>query len=164
MAREDGKLAAGAGATGDAPAPLAQQVVRAAGGIAVRASASGGWEVALVHRPVQQDWSLPKGKVDAGESAQECALREVREETGWKCSLGRFVGEVSYVDRRGRKKVVEYWLMQPIEGGYPRDGEVDDVAWVPVSDVTSRLSYAHDSELVASVASAMGAPVGRFGS
>ena len=127
-------------------------MVRAAGGIVIRASASGGWDVAIVHRPLQQDWSLPKGKVDPGESAQECALREVLEETGWKCSLGRFVGEVEYIDRKGRPKIVEYWLMQPIEGGYPLDGEVDDLAWVPLAEAPARLTYEHDATLVASVA------------
>ncbi|MHB1510406.1 MAG: NUDIX hydrolase [Acidimicrobiales bacterium] len=157
--------AGGAGNTGDsgnaAPEsamPAASSVVRAAGGVVVRASASGGWDVAIVHRPLQQDWSLPKGKVDPGESAQECALREVLEETGWKCSLGRFVGEVEYIDRKGRPKIVEYWLMQPIEGGYPLDGEVDDLTWVPLAEASARLTYDHDATLVASVA---GAPVER---
>jgi 8-oxo-dGTP diphosphatase len=142
----------------DSTTSAAASVVRAAGGIVIRASASGGWDVAIVHRPLQQDWSLPKGKVDPGESAQECALREVMEETGWKCSLGRFVGEVEYIDRRGRPKIVEYWLMQPIEGGYPLDGEVDDLAWVPLAEAPARLTYEHDATLVASVA---GAPVER---
>lgn len=129
--------------------------VRAAGGIVIRASRSGGWEVALVHRPLHQDWTLPKGKLDPGERAEDCALREVLEETGWKCHLGRFAGEVEYVDRRGRRKVVEYWLMQPVEGGFPRFDEVDEVAWVPVDEAQVHLSYEHDGDLVASVASAM---------
>ncbi|MGD0593442.1 MAG: NUDIX hydrolase [Acidimicrobiales bacterium] len=138
--------------------PAAAGVVRAAGGIVIRASSAGGWEVALIHRPLQQDWSLPKGKLDAGESAEECALREVLEETGWKCALGRFAGEVEYVDRRGRPKVVEYWLMQPIEGGYDRYEEVDELAWVPIAEAPGRLTYEHDGALVASVASAMTVP------
>ncbi|MGO8876961.1 MAG: NUDIX hydrolase [Acidimicrobiales bacterium] len=135
--------------------PQGQVVVRAAGGIVLRAASAGGWEVALVHRPYQRDWTLPKGKLDPGETAEECALREVLEETGWRCALGRFAGEVEYLDRRGRQKVVEYWLMQPIEGGYQPFDEVDEVAWVPVGDAASRLSYEHDGELVASVARAM---------
>ena len=144
------------GATAEAPAVAG--VVRAAGGIVIRASTAGGWEVAIIHRPLQQDWTLPKGKVDPGESAEECALREVLEETGWRCALGRFAGEVEYVDRRGRPKVVEYWLMQPIEGGYQRFDEVDELAWVPVGEASARLSYEHDGDLVASVASAMTMP------
>jgi len=138
--------------------PAVAGVVRAAGGIVIRAASTGGWEVALIHRPLQQDWSLPKGKVDPDESAEECALREVLEETGWKCALGRFAGEVEYVDRRGRQKVVEYWLMQPIEGGYPRFAEVDELAWMPIAEAPARLSYEHDQALVASVARAMTVP------
>ncbi len=140
----------------------ATEVVRAAGGIVIRASRSGGWEVALVHRPLQQDWTLPKGKLDAGEGAEAAALREVLEETGWRCDLGRFAGEVEYVDRRGRPKVVEYWLMQPVEGGFERFDEVDEVAWVPIDEARGHLSYEHDGDLVASVASAMTLPGFRF--
>jgi 8-oxo-dGTP diphosphatase len=133
-------------------------VVRAAGGIVLRASTAGGWEVAVIHRPFHQDWSLPKGKLEPGESAEECALREVREETGWSCALGRFAGEVEYVDRRGRPKVVEYWLMQPLEGGFPRFDEVDELVWAPIAEAPARLSYEHDRALVASVSQAMTMP------
>lgn len=132
------------------------EIVRAAGGIVVRASTTGGWEVALIHRPLHRDWSLPKGKLEPGESAQECALREVREETGWTCTLGRFVGEVEYVDRRGRPKVVDYWLMQPLEGEWQPSGEVDELVWVSLAEGPARLSYEHDRELLTAVADAIG--------
>jgi 8-oxo-dGTP pyrophosphatase MutT (NUDIX family) len=131
-------------------------VVRAAGGIVVRASSTGGWEVAVIHRPLHGDWSLPKGKLEPGESAEECALREVREETGWTCTLGRFVGEAEYVDRRGRPKVVDYWLMQPIEGEWQPSDEVDELAWIALAAAPGRLSYEHDRALLAAVARAMG--------
>jgi 8-oxo-dGTP diphosphatase len=131
-------------------------VVRAAGGIVVRASTTGGWEVALIHRPLHRDWSLPKGKLEAGESAEDCALREVREETGWTCTLGRFVGESEYVDRRGRPKIVGYWLMQPIEGEWRASAEVDELAWVPLGEAPARLTYEHDRALLNAVASAIG--------
>ncbi|MGD0083078.1 MAG: NUDIX hydrolase [Acidimicrobiales bacterium] len=139
----------GAGAAGT-------EVVRAAGGVVVRASATGGWEVALVHRPLHRDWTLPKGKLGPGEPPEEGALREVLEETGWTCALGRFVGEVEYVDRRGRPKVVGYWLMQPIDGAWHPTDEVDELAWVGLADAPRRLSYEHDKELLMSVARAMG--------
>jgi len=132
------------------------EIVRAAGGIVVRASTAGGWEVALIHRPLHRDWSLPKGKLEPGESAQACALREVREEIGWACTLGRFVGEVEYVDRHGRCKVVDYWLMQPLEGEWHASDEVDELAWVPLAEAPQRLTYEHDRQLLTAVADAIG--------
>jgi len=131
--------------------PDDQQVVRAAGGIVVRAGDSGGWEVAVIHRPEQLDWTLPKGKIETGESPTECALREVHEETGFRCHLGRFVGEVEYIDRRARVKVVSYWLMQPVDGAFTPTPEVDDLRWLTLADTVRLLSYPHDCELLESV-------------
>ncbi len=126
-------------------------VVRAAGGIVVRAGDSGGWEVAVVHRPERLDWTLPKGKIEVGESPTQCAIREVAEETGYHCDLGRFVGEVEYVDRHGRVKVVSYWLMQPVDGEFQPNEEVDDLRWLPLADAVRLLTYPHDRELLRSV-------------
>ncbi len=130
-------------------------IVRAAGGIVIRAALSGGWEVAVVHRPLQLDWTLPKGKLEPEETAEACALREVLEETGFHCELGRFVGEVEYIDGRGRPKVVGYWLMQPVEGGFLRSREVDELLWLPLDQAVERLSYTHDQDLLRAVASAL---------
>ena len=126
-------------------------VVRAAGGILLRAGDSGGWQVAVIHRPERLDWTLPKGKIEVGETATECALREAREETGYRCHLGRFVGEVEYNDHRGRVKVVSYWLMQPVEGTFTPTPEVDELRWLPIGDAVRLLSYGHDRELLESV-------------
>ena len=131
--------------------PDDRDVVRAAGGIVVRAGDSGGWEVAVVHRPEHLDWTLPKGKVEIGESPTECALREVREETGYGCHLGRFVGEVEYLDRRGRVKVVSYWLMQPVDGAFEPTAEIDELRWPPLAVAARLLSYSHDRDLLESV-------------
>ena len=125
--------------------------VRAAGGIVLRAGDTGGCDVAVVHRPEHLDWTLPKGKVEPGESLEECALREVREETGYECLLGRFVGEVEYVDRRDRRKIVSYWLMQPVAGAFGPTTEVDELAWLPLAEAGRLLTYAHDCELLGSV-------------
>jgi 8-oxo-dGTP diphosphatase len=134
--------------------------VRAAGGIVLRAGDTGGWDVAVVHRPEHLDWTLPKGKVEPGESLEECALREVREETGYECLLGRFVGEVEYLDRRARMKVVSYWLMQPTTGAFRPNGEVDELRWLPLTEAVGTLSYRHDRELLDSVRAPLTSPEG----
>src|SRR5205823_11775473 len=87
-------------------------VVRAAGGLVVR-NAGGEPQVLLVHRPKYDDWSLPKGKADPGETDEETAAREVEEETGLRCRLGVELPAVEYHDRYGRPKRVRYWLMEP---------------------------------------------------
>ncbi len=129
--------------------------VRAAGGIVLRSSGSGEWEVLLVHRPRYDDWSLPKGKADAGESDEQTALREVEEETGLRCTLGAPAGRTRYRDSKGRDKVVHYWLMAPMSDEAAADGmfvandEVDAVHWCSIEEATERLSYAHDRKLLA---------------
>ena len=143
----------GHGAHGDIDASAEHEVVRAAGGIVLRLGAGGGWEVLLVHRQAHDDWTLPKGKLEPGEQLPACALREVEEETGLECERGRFVGEVEYLDRRGRPKVVTYFLMQPIAGEFAPNAEVDEVRWLPVARAVDALSYPHDRELLASVGS-----------
>jgi len=87
------------------------EVVRAGGGIVVRRAGDGRMQVAVVHRPVREDWSFPKGKLEEGETFEEGALREVLEETGLTCRLGRFLGHTQYRDRKDRDKVVAYWVM-----------------------------------------------------
>ena len=135
--------------SGDESHVRAEEVVRAAGGIVVRAGDHGGFEVAVVYRFAHGDWSLPKGKVEPGEELTECALREVAEETGYRCELGRLVGEVEYRDRRDRRKVVSYWLMEPVEGSFVPSEEVSELRWVPVSKAPELLTYERDRELVA---------------
>ncbi len=127
--------------------------VRAAGGIVHRRDLDGVWRVLLVHRPRYDDWSLPKGKADRGERAEETALREVEEETGLRCLLGEAAGETRYRDAKGRSKVVRYWLMQPepTNGEFTPNDEVDSVEWCTREEAARRLSYAHDRELLEQV-------------
>jgi len=123
-------------------------VVKAAGGVVCREGSSGETEIVVVHRPAYDDWTLPKGKVDPDETPEECALREVREETGFRCELGRPVGCTAYVDRRGRNKLACYWVMEVISGRFRPGGEVDRMAWLPVADAVKRLTYERDKALI----------------
>ncbi len=105
-------------------------------------------EVLVVHRPQRDDWSLPKGKCRRGESALDCALREVREETGLRCSVGDELPGAHYFDRKGRPKRVRYWSMQELDGEFRRNSEVDKVRWTPVDRLAGLLTYKHDLTVV----------------
>jgi 8-oxo-dGTP diphosphatase len=122
--------------------------IRAAGGIVCRPGPDGPTEVAVIHRPVQDDWTLPKGKLNGGETPDQAALREVWEETGLRCKIVRPAGCTAYVDRRGRDKIVCYWLMQPMEGRFRPTDEVDVLRWLTVPEALDRLSYPVDRALL----------------
>ncbi|MGI8845922.1 MAG: NUDIX hydrolase [Thermoleophilaceae bacterium] len=125
--------------------------VEAAGGVIVR-DGPGGSEICVVHRPHREDWSLPKGKLDAGESFEEAALREVLEETGLTVRLGEELASTHYEDQKGRPKVVRYWRMAVVEDpGFEPNDEVDQLRWLARPEALTLLSYAHDRELVASL-------------
>ena len=114
-------------------------VVRAAGGVVVRDG-----HVLLVHRPKYDDWTLPKGKLNPGETEEEAAVREVEEETGYRCELGDEVASTSYVDGRGRPKTVRYWRMRVVGGEFSPHGEVDEIVWVTPEKARELLSYERD--------------------
>jgi 8-oxo-dGTP diphosphatase len=123
-------------------------VVRAAGGVVLRRSPSGTLETVLVHRPAYDDWTFPKGKLLSGETEEDAAVREVEEETGLRCQLGREVGTTSYRDPQGRQKTARYWEMAPIEGELAATNEVDEARWVPVEEAADVLTHARDRELL----------------
>jgi 8-oxo-dGTP pyrophosphatase MutT (NUDIX family) len=129
--------------------PSAPVTIRAAGGVVCRRGPGGLTEVAVVHRPVQDDWTLPKGKLDGGETAEQAALREVEEETGMRCQLVRPAGGTAYVDRRGRDKIVCYWIMRPLAGRFQPNGEVDALRWLTVDEALAQLTYPVDRALLA---------------
>ena len=122
--------------------------VKAAGGVVTRPGPAGLVELILVHRPGYDDWTLPKGKLDGEESAEEGALREVAEETGLRCRLGRPIGCTQYTDRKGRHKVVCYWEMTVIDGAFEATREVDEMRWLTVAEAMEILSYDRDRDLL----------------
>src|SRR3954453_21560160 len=123
--------------------------VRAAGGVVWR-RAGDTVAIAVVHRPRYDDWSLPKGKLDPGESWQDAALREVREEIGLRCTLGEELASAAYDVAAGRK-VVRYWLMAPESGAFEPNDEVDEVRWLSPEEAQRLLSYEHDRVLARAV-------------
>ncbi len=128
--------------------PSQTDVVQAAGGLVVRRH-SGLLQIVVVHRPVQHDWSFPKGKLEPGETLEIAALREVREETGMTCDLLRFIGHTEYVDRKGRQKTVAYWIMAATGGFFSPNEEVDALRWLDLDPAAGLLSYQRDQELLA---------------
>jgi len=140
---------AGARRGGPAGSPLSTGV-RAAGGIVVRGSGSEA-EVLLVHRPQYDDWTFPKGKVEPGESDEECAVREVEEETGLLCALRRELESTSYLDAKKRPKTVRYWVMEVVAGSLRFEFEVDAASWVTLAEAEELLTYPRDVDLLRSV-------------
>ena len=104
-------------------------------------------EVALIHRPHYDDWSLPKGKVDPGESLPATVARELEEETGYLVKLGKLVGKVTY-PVQGRTKVVYYWLAQVLSGDFTQNDEVDELQWMPIAEARERVTYKLDEQVL----------------
>jgi 8-oxo-dGTP pyrophosphatase MutT (NUDIX family) len=129
--------------------------VRAAGGVVYRPGADGRLEVLLVHRPRYDDWSLPKGKAEDDESDEDCARREVVEETGLRCELGPELASTSYRDARGRRKHVRYWAMRPLDGSFEPRREVDKVRWLPLDEAEDALTWRRDWAVLRSLEEAL---------
>lgn len=129
--------------------------IRAAGGVVWRHAAGNDGEasveVAVIHRPRYDDWTLPKGKLATGESDLEGAVREVLEETGFHVRVGRPLGETRYEKESTagtRPKVVRWWSMQAEEGSFSPTREVDDLRWLSLAHASDRLSRETDRDVL----------------
>jgi 8-oxo-dGTP diphosphatase len=120
--------------------------VRAAGGLVARDGA-----VLLVHRPRYDDWTFPKGKALDGETDEECALREVLEETGLVCEIVADAGRTAYLDAKMRPKHVRWFLMEQISGAFVANDEVDEIRWVDHANAADVLSYDRDVPLLEAI-------------
>jgi 8-oxo-dGTP diphosphatase len=120
--------------------------VHAAGAVLWRPGPDG-TEVAVVHRPHHEDWSLPKGKVDPGESRARTAVREIAEETGFAATLGRHLATVRYPVGADRK-VVDYWDARAGDGTFTANGETDELRWLAPAQAAGLLTYGSDRDVL----------------
>ncbi len=108
---------------------------------------TGGLEIAVIHRSRYDDWSLPKGKVDPGETEPVTAVREIEEETGFRAHLGRRLTTVSYPVEQGVKKV-RYWAARCVSGEFSVNDEVDELRWLPADQAMTALTYPNDRKVL----------------
>jgi 8-oxo-dGTP diphosphatase len=135
-----------------------RDAIRAGGGVVYRRSEEGHGETLLVYRVRYGEWSFPKGKARQGEPDDQCALREVEEETGVRCALEAELSGTSYRDHKGRPKSVRYWAMRPLSGVAGPRNEIDAVCWTRLATAGSLLTHAHDRALLAQIADHLGIP------
>jgi 8-oxo-dGTP pyrophosphatase MutT (NUDIX family) len=122
-----------------------------AGGV-VHRSVDGRHEIVILHRRVPVLWALPKGTPDSGETLEETALRETREETGLEVEIEAPLGSIRYFFVRGSTrfhKVVHFFVMRPIGGALElHDREFDEVRWAPVAEALALLTHATERSMV----------------
>ena len=133
-----------------------EQIIKAAGGVVWRKHASSTTngsviEVLLIHRTKYDDWTLPKGKSDPGESLPETAVREIHEETGLRVRLGVPLHELQYSVAGGIKRV-SYWCARVVGSagteGFVPNGEVDEVRWAKLGNAAELLTFVHDRDVI----------------
>lgn len=128
---------------------MSSNPIRAAGGVLWRQAAgvNGDNEVAIIHRPRYDDWSMPKGKLNPGEIELEGAVREIAEETGYRVTVGAPLGAVEY-QKLGRPKIVRYWAMRAEGGMFVPSREVDELRWLPVDEAMNLITQPRDVGLL----------------
>ena len=133
---------------------MARTPIQAAGGVVWRVGEGDRGatvEVAIIHRPRYDDWSLPKGKLAPGETQLEGAIREVHEETGYRVQPGRPLGNIRYLkESRGapREKIVHFWAMRAVGGAFSPNREVDEMLWLSIDDAREQVTRGTDREVL----------------
>jgi len=124
-------------------------IIEAAGAVLWRNADNDSIEIALVHRPRYDDWTIPKGKLETNENLLTCAVREVREETGAVAHFGPLLGQISY-DTEGIRKKVTYWSARAVEilEATAQPDEISQVQWLSPSAARATLTYEHDREIL----------------
>jgi 8-oxo-dGTP diphosphatase len=124
-------------------------VIRAAGALLWRETTGRSIEIALIHRPKYDDWTLPKGKIEEGETAMQCAYRELIEETGIKAAFTRQLGSVEYEESGQRKRVI-FWAAHCALGAstFIPNEEVDELRWLSAEDAIAAATHASDQEII----------------
>lgn len=126
-----------------------------AGGVAFRFG-KGENEIALIRTAGEGRWQLPKGIIDPGETEEQAALREVREEAGIDCEILTKIDSIDYwyLDRWSTEsarvhKYVHFFLMKYVGGDISdHDDEVDEVRWMPFSEAVAQLAFAAEKQVV----------------
>ncbi len=130
----------------------AQLLVEKAGGVIIREN-EGKPEVYIVHRPRHDDWSLPKGHIDSGETPVQAALREVTEEVGFHCTVERELPPYIYTMPDGNQSIVHFFEMKVVDEDISEtDGEVDEGRWVSVAQAVALISYHSLADYITAVA------------
>lgn len=126
------------------------RVIKAAGGLVFRENSKGKLKILVAHRPRYDDWGLPKGKADKGETPEETAIREVLEETGYHCRIVAPIGTTRYRINSGIKEV-NWFAMRPLPDspGFKKNKEVDEIRWISRKKAKQELDYENDRDLVA---------------
>src|SRR3954447_3578629 len=125
-----------------------RRTLRSAGAVVVRPDQTE-LRVLLVHRRRQEDWTLPKGRVQSGESSQAAARREAWEEAAVRCGQGQRLAEIAWRDRRGRARRIRYWLLTPLEEStFQATPEIAETSWLSALDAEGRVSSLRDRRAI----------------